>query len=398
MNESKKNKRVAVITAGILPMPSVKGGAIETLLQYVLDANEKKKTVLYDVYSIYDAQAAGVGKKFRNTNFVYLTISRQLQWVWFTAMRVFKKLSFIKDPNFQYIYIRKVIRELRRQKYDLVIVESDNHFASNVLRRTSLPVVLYLHNDKLNSDTPRGRFVADNCREIWVVSEYIKARVLTSGADGAKVRVIRNGVDGSAILALDKKKVRSELRRKYGIGDKEYVFTFTGRLEREKGVDKLVKAFNEMESEAWLIIVGGSFYSSNKRTRFVRDLYQLSSNNKKILFTGYVSHNDLAEYLVASDCFVLPSQWQDPAPLSNLEAMFAGLHIISSEAGGIPEYLGATSAELLELGGGYEKRLSKAMDRVAKEGARAEVYDRYFSSEQYVKDFASTLDGVLDGR
>ena len=40
-------KKIAIITGGILPIPAVKGGAIETLLQYYIDYNEKQKQFYY---------------------------------------------------------------------------------------------------------------------------------------------------------------------------------------------------------------------------------------------------------------------------------------------------------------------------------------------------------------
>ena len=44
-------------------------------------------------------------------------------------------------------------------------------------------------------------------------------------------------------------------------------------------------------------------------------------------------------FLQASDCFVLPSRWREAAGLVILEAQAAGLPVVCSRLGGIPEYI-----------------------------------------------------------
>ena len=50
-------KRIAIIDNGVLPIPSVLGGAVETLVQLLVDTNEKEKQMLFEIFSIDNADA-----------------------------------------------------------------------------------------------------------------------------------------------------------------------------------------------------------------------------------------------------------------------------------------------------------------------------------------------------
>ena len=70
-------------------------------------------------------------------------------------------------------------------------------------------------------------------------------------------------------------------------------------------------------------------------------LYELANNIKsKVFFTGYISQIDLAYYYNLADVAILPSIWDEPAGLTNIEAMACGLPVITTRSGGIPEYVG----------------------------------------------------------
>lgn len=67
-------KKVCIAAPEQLTMPVIKGGAIETLLQYVIDENKKTSKANLIVLATYDADADAVAKKqgYQHTEFVYL--------------------------------------------------------------------------------------------------------------------------------------------------------------------------------------------------------------------------------------------------------------------------------------------------------------------------------------
>ena len=196
-------KKIAIITSGLLPLPAVKDGAIETLLQYTLEYNEDIKKADFDVYSTYDKNAKLTGDCYKNTKYLYIKVSKIFNTINSFCLKVLRKLKIVKDPNFQLIYIKKVYKILKNKKYDYIIVESENHFTEYLLKRIKTPIILYLHNDKLNKETKNGKFIVEKTEKILVVSNYIKNRVLTLGEKYAnKVLVIHNGIDTQEFLEV----------------------------------------------------------------------------------------------------------------------------------------------------------------------------------------------------
>lgn len=392
-------KKIAIITGGILPFPAVKGGAIETLLQYYIDYNEKQHDFNFDIYSIFDDEAMLKGKEYKFTKFYYIKVSNILNKIFFNFFRVINKLWY-HDPNFRYLYIKKVCKLLQHKSYDLILIESDNHFVLPVKKVNNSNMVLYLHNDKLNADVRNNKKTFDACVSIQTVSEYIKKRVLTiDDVSSSKVEVLLNGIDTLSFQRENKKEVRKQLRLKYDIGDNDFVYLFTGRIDFEKGVLELIRAFKKLDREnTRLVILGGSYYSSAKKTRYVKMVEREILNNPNIIITGYIPNKDVAKYHAMSDCMVVPSQWDEPCGLVNLEALASGLPLICSDCGGTSEYTKNTESILIQRGPNFINDLSFAMKKVMDdEDLRKRMsviglkQSAYFSKQRYCDDFNSYL-------
>ena len=61
-------------------MPAVKGGAIETLLQHVIDLNEKNYDCDLTVISLYDPKALKKSHQYKHTRFVYYHFKKDDKW------------------------------------------------------------------------------------------------------------------------------------------------------------------------------------------------------------------------------------------------------------------------------------------------------------------------------
>ena len=114
-----------------------------------------------------------------------------------------------------------------------------------------------------------------------------------------------------------------------------FTFLFVGSIGKRKGVEYLIKAFlklNHKYKDIELILVGSSALSTLEYFK------QLSNSNHNIKFIGNILPEKVPEYLVYADVFILPSLGE-PFGLVNLEAMACGKPIISTNAGGVPDYL-----------------------------------------------------------
>jgi glycosyltransferase involved in cell wall biosynthesis len=102
---------------------------------------------------------------------------------------------------------------------------------------------------------------------------------------------------------------------------------FVGALMGGKGVDDLLAAHAALATEADLVVVGPVVEEAYRdRVTGVPGVHHL----------GYVSGDDLRGLYARADLFVFPTR-SDVSPLVNLEAMAAGLAVVSTRVGGIPE-------------------------------------------------------------
>ena len=68
-------KRIAIMNNGTLPIPSVLGGAVETLVQLLVDTNEKEKQMQLEILSIDNVNAREKAKEYRYTHFHFVSTS-----------------------------------------------------------------------------------------------------------------------------------------------------------------------------------------------------------------------------------------------------------------------------------------------------------------------------------
>ncbi len=123
---------------------------------------------------------------------------------------------------------------------------------------------------------------------------------------------------------------RMHWRRKQRLDQNAVVFTCVGRLEPQKNPLMLIRAFAALtDGRAHLVMLGeGSL--RDQVADYVRELRL----ERRVHLLG--KREDIREYLAASDAFVLSSNWEGN-PLAVMEAMAAGLPVVATAVGGIPE-------------------------------------------------------------
>lgn len=160
---------------------------------------------------------------------------------------------------------------------------------------------------------------------------------------------------------LNKRKGQCAFRRKYGLEGKK-IFLFAGALEKAKGVEVLVKAWQELPDalrENCVLIVAGDGSLASRLT-------DLADSDEKgdIRILGHVPYAELMCIYGESDVFVLPTL-QDLFSLVVLEAMALGCAVITTKYNGASELVddgrtgwvmeGVTCTEMKEV-------LTKAMN------------------------------------
>jgi len=146
-----------------------------------------------------------------------------------------------------------------------------------------------------------------------------------------KVVTMYNGIDVDTFRPRDEA-ARLSARRDLGIPPEAPVMVSVAVLRKPKGLQYLISAMSGVLSlipDARLVIVGEGDHAPALHKQ-VADL-RLENN---VVFTG--TRADIAGLLVMSDVFVLPTL-EDVLPTVVAEAMAAGLPVVASDVGGIPE-------------------------------------------------------------
>lgn len=104
----------------------------------------------------------------------------------------------------------------------------------------------------------------------------------------------------------------------FGLKKDDYIL-FLGRIVPEKGLRYLVEAFKQVDTDKKLVIAGGSSDTED----FWNELKDMSQDDERIVFTGFVQGQLLEELYSNAYIYTLPSDLEG-MPLSLLEAMSYG--------------------------------------------------------------------------
>jgi glycogen synthase len=171
-----------------------------------------------------------------------------------------------------------------------------------------------------------GRWPFALADRIIAVSDWVRGDIAKYGIDRGKIVPVHNGIDVNAFRPSAEKNVRTQ----YGIGD-DPMLLFVGRMITQKGVPYLIDAMPLVLKEhprAKLFLVGrGSALKSLKTKVAALGL------EKSVIFSGYLSEQQLKETYGTCDLFVLPSVWE-VLPIAVLEAMSSAKPVVCTDAGG----------------------------------------------------------------
>jgi len=129
-------------------------------------------------------------------------------------------------------------------------------------------------------------------------------------------------------------KKEAEIIKKWGLDKDNYIITVS-RLVGHKGIQYLIDAYNKINTDKKLVIVGDGAYTDN----YVIELKDLASNNDKIIFTGNQTGETLKELFSNAYLFVQPSE-SEGLSIALLEAMSYDKACLISD---IPENLEAVN-------------------------------------------------------
>ena len=397
--QTKKKIKIAIIAPAILPIPAVKGGAIETLTTYLIEENERNPRIDFTVFSPFSEEAQVVSRKYNYTRIEFVDFSSYAKklddfcclWIRRLTLKSFTPVSY---------FMRKVNKCFKDADFDYILLEGNYFQMIQISKRYKDRCILHLHTDCIHRETYRAKETLESFRNIFVISKFLGNSILTvSDKIESKIKLLKNTVNQNYFSVQSTDEFRKSFRKKYGISDDEVVLIFCGRLDPGKGIRELLLAVKDVPN-CRLVVVGASWFSSDKQTNFVRELKDISGIiEDRVIYTGYVPHEKVGLYYSVGDIGVFPSTCNEAAGLVIIEAMAVGLPVITTNKGGIPEYTTSDSCILLEVNkllvnnlkiaitrllGDSELRLK--MSRAALENAKK------YNTQVYFDNFCELID------
>jgi glycosyltransferase involved in cell wall biosynthesis len=243
-----------------------------------------------------------------------------------------------------------------------------------------------------------NRWSLPSADRVITVCEPFAEQLARGGVERAKISVCHNSITPAA--PAEAAEVEA-LRRRLGLGGDERIILSVGRLSREKGHADLVEALGELRRldpglDFKLVVVG----EGPERAR-VESAAAAAGVADRVVFAGHAS--DVRPFYGLADALALPSH-SEGSPLVLLEAMAAGVPVVATRVGGVPEMVSDGESALL-VGPRDARALAAALGRVLGDEALARALAAnasaraagHFSPEAQVRSLVEIYSRLVGG-
>lgn len=232
----------------------------------------------------------------------------------------------------------------KKNKYNAVwsIMAAFAGFAGMFFKCThkKIPFLMTLQEgDSISEIKSKVRFVKPLFEKIFLKADIIQAISVYLG-DWAKdmgfektVEIIPNAVDTKKFSKEYSGKELNELKNKLNKKENDIFLITTSRLVKKNAVDDVIKSLKYLSSNVKFIVLGiGPDLIDLKNLTISEDV------ENRVMFAGFVEHDEIPKYLKVSDIFIRPSL-SEGFGNSFIEAMASGIPVIATEVGGIKDFI-----------------------------------------------------------
>lgn len=263
----------------------------------------------------------------------------------FLKYEFFQKAKCVRTPLPAYnTLMRSVVGRFywrKRTREDNIDIFHTSYFPVPGGLESKLVVTIHDLRHMKCATTSKLRYYYSRCilpgmmekvRKVITVSDFIKDEIVDLlGVSEEKVRVIHNSYN-SKFRKIEGREELDVKRRELFL-PAHYILTVS-RMEPRKNLEGLIRAFMSLKRgkdiEHKLVIVGVNEGDVAQSVKFDGD---------EVMFTGYVSPDDLPLIYNLADLFVFPSYYEGFG-IPVLEAMACGTPVISSNTSAMPEVVG----------------------------------------------------------
>ena len=239
------------------------------------------------------------------------------------------------------------------------------------------------------------------------ISQDVQAEYLKEGIPESKNHLIYNGIDSSRFEPADAG-LREKLRQELGLPSDKKLFVFSGKLNKGKGLEMLLRVWQKVATErndCHLVLVGGGGAQFLSCEQDLRDFVEKANLQQKVTFAGF--QTEMHKYLQAADFFVFPSE-NEALSISLLEALSCELPCLASDISGNRDIVeDGKNGRLLPVNGeqSWLDAIRDALGEPAKyallgKAGRAVVMERFSiarAADQHLDLFRSLVPGTGAG-
>jgi sugar transferase (PEP-CTERM/EpsH1 system associated) len=244
-----------------------------------------------------------------------------------------------RRPGVDWRCVLRLVRLLRQARVDLIHAHQYTPFfyASTARLLGASAAILLTEHGRHHPDYPRlkrwlaNRLLLRRCDHVVAVGQAVRrALVANDGFPAGRVSVVYNGID----LNREENATSSRLaiRHEMGVADEDFVILQVARLDYLKDHVTAVRTLAALRPHlpsARLVFVG-----EGPQRGAIEEAVRRHDLAGHVRFLGL--RRDVARLLAAADLFLLTSI-SEGIPLTVIEAMAAGLPVVSTNVGGIPE-------------------------------------------------------------
>ena len=240
--------------------------------------------------------------------------------------------------------IRRLIRQQRGHKFDIVYERYAfmNLGGFALSRLFGVPLFLEVNFTSRTEVYPKRtgifgalerwteRLIFRQAAIIIVISDNLKQDIAGCGIDGSKILVAPNAVEIENFIPHP---APEALKDQYGLNNSDKIIGFVGSFYPWHGLDFLLDTFKQVLREfshVKLMLLGDGQTCSGLKERVKNE-----NLAEKVIFTGRISHSQLADYLALFDIGVMPDSNEYGSPMKIFEYMAMERAVVAPRLGPI---------------------------------------------------------------
>lgn len=391
--------KICFLVGSDKPVPAVEGGAVEMLVQNILDEYEKdpETDLEISVLTVYNGKAPYA--EYNKTRFWFVpsvfVSGIGFYWKIVAFFKVFFHIRLLAPLT--KVYERHFLKK-HFEEYDYFIEETNLDAIEEKYADKILYHLHYAGNPVSSEDRKIGHLIA--------ISRFIgQTWQKGTGRKNDTTHILKNCIDLSQYERPVSQREKEKIRQKWDLREEDQLILFVGRIIEEKGVLELIEAFDRVaDDHTVLLMIGSANFAKKSNTEYERRVREsIQKSGKRVIPVGYVPNAELSLYQSIAAMQVIPSIWQEPAGLVVLEAQAAGLPVIASKVGGIPEFLSEEAGVLVDVDENFVDTLAGAMrdllsdpQKLQQMGMAGRNFARQYNTQNYYREFKKILNQIQE--